>query len=102
MRVLRPKTRGAAENNVVTIDTDSAPRIMFFGEDFLCEDLPIGTRVIYPHRPLAGLPNPRAAIRQALNHPENSPPLHALLEPGMKLTIAVDDISLPMPPMVLP
>ena len=29
-------------------------------------------------------------------------PLHALLEPGMKVTIAVDDISLPLPPMATP
>ena len=29
-------------------------------------------------------------------------PLHALLTPGMKVTIAVDDISLPLPPMARP
>src|SRR5436189_2735546 len=102
MRAIRPRSRGVAENNVVTIDDDSAPRIMFYGEDFLCEDLPVGTRVIYPRRPLAGLPNPRAAVRYALNHPEGMEPLHALLEPGMKVTIAVDDISLPLPPMARP
>src|SRR5579862_1929704 len=101
MRAIRTKTRSSDEN-VVTIDTDSAPRIMFYGEDFLCEDLPVGTRVIYPRRPLAGLPNPRAAIRHALNHPEGMDPLHALLTPGMKVTIAVDDISLPLPPMKRP
>ena len=28
--------------------------------------------------------------------------MHALLEPGMKVTIAVDDISLPLPPMKRP
>src|SRR5437870_4599652 len=102
MRAIRPRTRGAADDCVVTIDNDSAPRILFYGEDFLCEDLPVGTRVIYPRRPIAGLPNPRAAIRYALNHPEDSPPLHALLEPGMKVTVAVDDISLPLPPMARP
>src|SRR3954469_7606274 len=102
MRAIKPRTRGATDDNVVIIDTDSAPRIMFYGEDFLCEDLPIGTRVVYPKRPLVGLPNPRAAIRYALNHPEGSEPLHALLEPGMKVTIAVDDISLPLPPMQRP
>ena len=32
----------------------------------------------------------------------DSPPLHALLTPGMKLTIAFDDISLPLPPMQRP
>jgi hypothetical protein len=96
-----PRPRDVDEN-IVTIDTDSAPRILFYGENFLVEDLPVGTRVIYPRRPMVGLPNPRAAIRYALNHPEEMDPLHALLEPGMKVTIAVDDISLPLPPMARP
>jgi hypothetical protein len=99
MRSLRSDS---ADENVITIDTDSAPRIMFYGEDFLCEDLPVGTRVIYPRRPISGLPNPRAAIRYALHHPEDMEPLHALLFPGMKVTIAIDDISLPLPPMQRP
>jgi hypothetical protein len=102
MRIPRSFHRRDVEEHVVTIDTDSAPRIMFYGENFLLEDLPVGTRVIYPRRPLAALPNPRAAIRYALNHPEAMDPLHALLEPGMKITIAVDDISLPLPPMARP
>ena len=33
MRAIRPRTRGAADECVVTIDNDSAPRIMFYGED---------------------------------------------------------------------
>src|SRR6266498_1714398 len=102
MRAIRPRTRGAANESVITIDNDSAPRILFYGEDFLLEDLPVGTRVIYPKRPLAGLANPRAAIRYALTHPEEADPLHAQLRPGMKVTIAVDDISLPLPPMRTP
>ena len=102
MRALRTKARGVSDENIVYVDTDSAPRILFYGEDFLLEDLPVGTRVIYPKRPLPGLPNPRAAIRYALHHPEGMDPLHALLTPGMKVTIAVDDISLPLPPMARP
>lgn len=102
MRAIRPRSKGASNEHIVTIDTDSAPRILFYGENFLSEDLPVGTRVIYPKRPLAGLPNAKAAIRYALNHPEEMDPLHALLEPGMKVTIAVDDISLPLPPMARP
>ena len=103
MRPLKPRSaRGLTDDQVITIDSDSAPRILFYGEDFLCEDLPVGTRVIYPKRPIAGLPNPRAAIRHALHHPLDMEPLHALLEPGMKVTIAVDDISLPLPPMQRP
>src|SRR5262245_25648709 len=102
MRLPRTLSRRDVEEHVVTIDSDSAPRIMFYGENFLLEDLPIGTRVVYPRRPLAPLPNPRAAIRYALHHPEEMEPLHALLEPGMKVTIAVDDISVPLPPMQRP
>jgi nickel-dependent lactate racemase len=90
------------KDNIVYIDSDSAPRILAYGEDFLQEHLPIGTRVIYPNPPIKGLPNSDAAIRYAINHPLGMDPLHALLTPGMKVTIVVDDISLPLPPMKLP
>ena len=38
--------RAVEDDQVVYIDSDSAPRILFSGEDLLLEDLPIGTRVI--------------------------------------------------------
>ena len=95
---LRRKTH----ESIVYIDSDSAPRIMPSGEDFILEDLPVGTRVLYPNPPMKGLPNREAAIRYALNHPLGCDPLFAQLEPGMKVTIAVDDISLPLPPMATP
>jgi lactate racemase len=95
---LRRKTH----ESVVYIDRDSAPRIIPSGEDFILEDLPIGTRVLYPNPPIKGLPNREAAIRYALNHPHGCDPLFAQLEPGMKVTVAVDDISLPLPPMATP
>ncbi len=108
MRERQPKTlrgpvpRNKEDDQVVYIDNDSAPRILFSGEDLLLEDLPIGTRVIYPKPPIEGLANPGAAIRYALNHPLDAEPLYAQLMPGMRVTIAVDDISLPLPPMVTP
>ncbi|MGE5187292.1 MAG: lactate racemase domain-containing protein, partial [Acidobacteriota bacterium] len=102
MRAIRPKIRSRAKEHIVTIDTDSAPRLMFYGENLMLEDLPVGTRVIYPTRPMTPVANPRAAIRYALNHPEDSEPLHALLSPGMKVTICVDDISMPLPIMRTP
>jgi nickel-dependent lactate racemase len=95
---LRRKTH----ESVVYIDSDSAPRIIPSGEDFILEDLPIGTRVLYPKPPIMGLPNREAAIRYALNHPHDCDPLFAQLYPGMRVTIAVDDISLPLPPMATP
>jgi hypothetical protein len=97
-----PVPRRKEDDQVVYIDTDSAPRILFSGEDLLLEDLPIGTRVVYPKPPIEGLANPGAAIRYALNHPLGAEPLYAQLMPGMRVTIAVDDISLPLPPMVRP
>ncbi|MBI4820745.1 MAG: DUF2088 domain-containing protein [Deltaproteobacteria bacterium] len=90
------------KENTIYIDTDSARRIIWSGEDFVYEHLPVGTRVIYPNPPIKGLPNPDAAIRYALNHPHGMDPLHALLEPGMKICVAMDDISLPLPIMALP
>ena len=77
MRAIRPRTRLRGREEIVTIDTDSAPRILFYGENFLLEDLPVGTRVIYPKRPLTGVANAKAAVRYALNHPEEMDPLHA-------------------------
>ena len=75
--------RRKLQEHITYIDTDSEPRILHYGEDFLLEDLPVGTRVIYPKAPIVGLPNPEAAIRYALNHPLGCDPLHAQLFPGM-------------------
>lgn len=88
--------------SVVRIDRRSEKRIIWHGDGFLHERLPVGTRVIYPPSPIRGLPDPNRAIRHALNHPEAGEPLHALLRTGMRVTIAVDDISVPLPAMQRP
>ena len=90
------------ESHVVITEKGSPPRVLFYGEDFLLEDLPVGTRVIFPRPPLEGVPNVKAAIRWAINHPEGMDPLHALLKPGHEGHLRIDDISLPLPPMVTP
>ncbi len=87
---------------VVTLDKKSAPRTIFAGDKLVEVQMPAGTRVIYPRPPLEALKDVDAAIRYALNHPENSDPLHARLRPGMKVVIAIDDVSLPLPPMRRP
>ncbi|MBI2345316.1 MAG: DUF2088 domain-containing protein [Deltaproteobacteria bacterium] len=91
-----------ADTEVTYIDSDSAPRLIFSGEDLLSERLPVGTRVIYPKPPIAPLQDPDGAIAYALDHPEQSASFREHLRPGMKVTIAIDDISLPLPPMALP
>jgi nickel-dependent lactate racemase len=87
---------------LVTIDTRSQPRTLFSGDRLVEVDLPTGTRVLYPKPPMQPLRDVDAAIRYAIHHPENSEPLYALLKPGMKVTIAVDDISVILPPMRRP
>ncbi len=80
----------------------SKKRVLSFGEDFLHVKLPEGTRVIYPPQPLKAVPDAGAAVRHALNRPLGCDPLFAQLKPGMRITIAIDDISLPLPPMRSP
>lgn len=89
---------------VLDVDRSTPPILFHHGEQFRLERLPADrSRVIYPAEPLEPLTNPRAAIRHALVNPiGESDPLPALLRPGMKLTIAFDDISLPLPPMKRP
>ena len=88
--------------SVVTLDKNAKPRVLFSGDQLVEVDLPAGTKVIYPKPPMAGLPNPDAAIRHALNHPLGCEPLYAKLRPGMRVTIAIDDLSMPLPPMKRP
>ncbi|RMH82487.1 MAG: DUF2088 domain-containing protein [Actinomyces sp.] len=88
---------------VLDVDRSTPPVVFHHGEGFRLEKLPPGrSRIVYPAEPLEGLRDPDAAIRHALEHPLDSEPLSALMRPGMKLTIAFDDISLPLPPMRRP
>ena len=80
----------------------SADRLLWYGEDLIRVKLPAGTRVIYPKPSIPGLPDRDAAIRFALEHPEQAAPLRSQLRPGAKVTIAIDDISLPLPKMNRP
>ena len=93
---------GARGDLVVTLNRRSQPRLIPYGDEFLFEKLPAGTRVVYPPPPLDALPDPDTAIRYALLHPLNADPLFAQLNPNMRVTIAIDDISLPLPPMRRP
>ncbi len=87
---------------VVTLSHRSKPRVLFSGDQLVEVDLPVGTRVIYPKPPMAPLADVDAAIRYSLSHPLGDEPLYAKLRPGMKVTIAVDDLSMPLPPMKTP
>ncbi len=88
---------------VLEVDGSTPPILFHHGEGFRLERLPVGrSRVIYPAEPLPGVKDPNGVIRHALENPYDSEPLSALMFAGMKLTIAFDDISLPLPPMRRP
>ena len=88
---------------VLDVDRQTPPILFHHGEGFRMEKLPVGrSRVIYPSEPLNGVKDPDGEIVDALLNPIEDDPLPSLLKPGMKLTIAVDDLSLPLPPLRRP
>src|SRR6266542_6129476 len=87
---------------VLDVDERTPPLLFHHGEGFRLEKLPLGSRVVYPPEALPGIRDVDGAIASALEHPRGREPLRELLKPGMRLTIAVDDISLPLPPMRTP
>jgi hypothetical protein len=88
---------------VLDVDRSTPPTLFWRGEGFSLEHLPPDrSRVIYAPEPHAPLDDVDGAIRHALEHPIDKEPLRALLFPGMKLTIAFDDVSLPLPKMRRP
>ncbi len=98
------RTRSPRPGFVLDVDKSTPPILFHHGEGFRLEKLPAGrSRVIYPSEPHDGLKNPDGAIRDALDNPlGDSKPLRDLLFGDMKLTIAFDDISLPLPKMRRP
>ena len=72
------------------------------GEGFVDITLPKGSRALYCPPPLPAVPDLRAAVKDALDHPHGADPFDASLRPGMKVTIAFDDVSLPLPVMRSP
>jgi hypothetical protein len=88
---------------VLEVDKSTPPLLFWRGENFSLEKLPAGrSRVIYPPEPLDALKDIDGAIRDALLNPLDQDPLPTLLFPGMRLTIAFDDVSLPLPKMRSP
>ncbi len=88
---------------VLDVDRQTPPILFHHGEGFRLEKLPVErSRVIYPAEPLDPIADPDEAIRRALLEPIDDDPLPSLLRPDMKLTIAFDDLSLPLPPMRRP
>ncbi|MBI3834235.1 MAG: DUF2088 domain-containing protein [Planctomycetes bacterium] len=89
-------------SNIHTVRKDDPPFLFHRGTGYTRHRLPVGTEVIYPNPPQEPVPDRRAAIEHAIDHPLGMEPLDALLRRGMKVTIAFDDVSLPLPRMKSP
>ena len=88
---------------VLEVDKSTPPILFWRGENFSLEKLPAGrSRVVYAPEPLPAIEDVDGAIRHALLNPIEQDPLPEQLFPGMKLTIAFDDVSLPLPKMQRP
>lgn len=88
--------------NIHTVTAKDPPFLFHCGEGFERHRLPVGTSVICRIPPLEPIADRREAVNHALDHPEGTEPLDAHLKPGMAVTIAFDDISLPLPGMPKP
>jgi len=91
-----------AEGLVQIYEDGDPPLFLMNGESFLFARVPAGTRVLYPRPPFPGFSDLRAEAERAIDHPLGMDPLRAYLKPGMKVTIAFDDISLSLPKMRSP
>jgi hypothetical protein len=87
---------------VIEVDRNTPPVLFHYGEGVRLEKLPLGARIVYPPDPVDAIAHPERAIKRALAKPLDDDPLKSLLRRGMKLTIAFDDLSLPLPPMAAP
>ncbi|CAO5235411.1 lactate racemase domain-containing protein [Frankia sp. AgKG'84/4] len=85
---------------VLEVDERTPPLLVHSGDGVLLERFPLGTRVVYPPQPRGGVESVDAAIGAALDAPVGeSAPLAALLRPGMRLAISVQDLTAPSPRM---
>jgi hypothetical protein len=95
--------RAIDSEGLVRVTEDGDPSLFLMrGESFMFAKVPAGTRVLYPRAPFPGYANLRAEAERAMDNPLGMDPLRAYLRPGMKVTIAFDDISLSLPVMKSP
>ena len=127
---LRTRTRGVASLDAASVvpDADSPRRkhlhppavyvsepgeevLMQFGESMRVEELPEGTRVVYPGvraNASSDAKTMRAMVEHALDNPIGQPPLREKIRRLLKakrrpkILFAFDDVSIPLPPMRSP
>ncbi len=98
-RAARRSSAARRGGSVIEVTEHSPPTVFHSGEQLRLERLPVGARVVHAPPPVPALTDVEAAIADALDEPLGTDPLDALLRPGMRLSIAFDDLSVPLPPM---
>ncbi len=64
--------------------TKPGQKLLFhYAENFLYEEVPEGTSVVYAPPPLEAITGVKAATEEAFEYPLGCPPLSAQLRPGM-------------------
>jgi len=77
-------------------------RNIWCGDGSITAVLPDETRVLRAPPSLPALDDPEAAVYRALEEPIGQQPLRSLVGPGSKVTIAFDDLTIPVVPMAAP
>ncbi len=80
---------------VLEVDDRTPPLLVHHGPQLRLEQFPVGTEVIYPADAVVAVDDLTEAVDAACAAPLDSDPLADRLRPGMALTIAFDDLSVP-------
>lgn len=72
---------------------------IFYGDETITVKLPDATRDVPILDPVPAIKKPEERIEEALENPIAHGPLHEIVKPGAKVTIAFDDPAIPFTPM---
>src|SRR5437870_5818907 len=77
-------------------------RTLFCGDGAVDAELPDDAEVLRAQPSLPPLADPEATLREALRAPVAHEPLERLVGPASRITIAFDDLTIPVVPMAAP
>ena len=75
---------------------------IFCGNNFVDVEFPRGTRILRAPEHNESLSDPKGAVLNAIRNPLGMKPMKELIKEGSKVTIAFDDLAVPVPPMPPP
>ncbi|GAB3746961.1 lactate racemase domain-containing protein [Microlunatus parietis] len=84
---------------VLEVDERTPPLVVHSGDTVVRQLFPLGAKVVYPPDPLPTLADVRGEVGRTLDQPLGGDPLAARLRPDSRLTVVVEDLSVPVPSM---